>query len=137
MNNPEMFGERVGLLWIGADYYPRPSDFSEEAQRLGVSRRIKAVPRGFKLGETWVWLAHPKVKRIVGEDDRDDQWIGGVFHVMRPTKLEKIVTESQSHNEVEMTKLREDGITPVVVPDDDKDHQGSVHDKRQLAMEDV
>jgi hypothetical protein len=31
-----------------------------EAARMGVSRRITAVPRDFKVGETWVLLGHRK-----------------------------------------------------------------------------
>jgi hypothetical protein len=33
-----------------------------------------------------------------------------------------------------MSKLREAGITPVPVPDDDKDHQGSVYDREELLI---
>jgi hypothetical protein len=127
---PEIMGDRVGLLWIGAEYYKAPMDFTREAQELGVSRRIKAVPRGFKAGEHYVWLAHPRVKRIIREDgEPSDDWIGGVFHVFLPNRIEKIVTESEFANEDAMAKLRDSGITPVAVPDNDPDHQGSVHDK--------
>lgn len=49
--------ERCGLLWIGEKFYT-PQSFTEEAARLGVSRRIATVPREFKLGETYVAVAH-------------------------------------------------------------------------------
>lgn len=52
---------RVGLLWVGEQYYATPGEFAAEADRIGVSRRIPAVPTGFRLGETWVWLAHRRV----------------------------------------------------------------------------
>ena len=58
--SPDAFGERVGLLWVGEKFHARAEDFLEVASRLGISKRIAAVPRDFKLGETWVFLAHPK-----------------------------------------------------------------------------
>ena len=128
-------GDRVGLIWIGEQFYPTPASFNEEAARMGISRRIKTIPHGFKLGETWVWFAHPKIKARTATDERGygakTEWIGGVFRVIRPDRIERIITQSDSANEAEMAKLREAGITPVVVPDDDKDHQGSVYDKEE------
>lgn len=66
------YGERVGLLWVGESFYKTPTDFNVEAGTLGISRRIIALPRGFKLGEHWVFIAHPKVipaPRTVAEVD--------------------------------------------------------------------
>jgi hypothetical protein len=94
-----------------------------------VSRRITAVPRGFKLNETWVFLAHPKTKDIIDPATGKIESIGGVFQIIKPTRIEKIVTETQAEDEVAISKLTEVGITPIVVPDDDRDHQGSVYDK--------
>src|SRR5947208_1909086 len=51
---------RAGLIWIGERYYKTADDFTVEAARMGVSRRIPAVPRDFELGVTWVLLAHRK-----------------------------------------------------------------------------
>lgn len=100
--NPEQFGERVGLLWIGEKFYPTPADFSKEAQLMGVSRRIKTIPRGFKVGESWVFFAHPKVQRAIDErtDDfaelREDgeKWLPGIFRIFLPTKLERLMKET-------------------------------------------
>src|SRR4029453_596753 len=52
--------QEVGLLWVGEKFYPTPHSFAAEAQEMGISRRISALPRRFKLGETWVALAHRK-----------------------------------------------------------------------------
>lgn len=49
-----------GLLWIGQQFYKTPGEFTREADGLGISRRIAAVPRAFKIGHTWVLLAHPQ-----------------------------------------------------------------------------
>ncbi len=53
---------QAGLLWVGEKFYS-PESFVEEAVNMGVCKRIPAVPRGFKLGETWVLLAHKKAGR--------------------------------------------------------------------------
>jgi|SRR5215472_11855394 len=129
-------GEKVGLIWIGTQFYKTPQAFAEEANRMGVSRRIQAVPKGFELGKHYVWFAHPHVREVevevtdpeTGELKTEKQWQGGVFRIVQPTRIEKIVTQTQSEDEDEMTKLADRGITAVVVPDDDRDHQGSVYD---------
>lgn len=56
---------KAGLLWIGEKFYKTPEDFDRESAHLGVSRRIHALPRGFKVGETWILLAHPKTVPMV------------------------------------------------------------------------
>lgn len=145
---PELVG-RAGLLWIGAQFYPTPAHFQAEAAAMGMSRRISAVPREFKVGETWVLFAHPKaiecdkcartLARMFAESDEADpapcekchgsKWIAGAFRLFRPERIEKIVTRSQSQDAEAMQELADKGITPVIVPDDDPDHQGSVYDK--------
>jgi hypothetical protein len=124
--NPEAMGEKVLLLWIGIKFYHTAEAFVDEANRLGVSRRIPAIPRGFKLGETWVFLAHPKA---ISNDN--GEWTPGIFRIFRPDAIEKIITQSQSQDPELMAALQKKGMTPVVVPDDDPDHQGSVYQKRR------
>lgn len=121
---PEQFGERVGLLWIGEKFYPTPEHFALEVKTMGLSKRVKAVPRGIELGETWVFLAHPRVKF----DPVAEKWVGGVFQIVRPTRLEKILTETQSKDPAVMDDLNARGIKAFVVPDDDMDHKGKVYD---------
>lgn len=132
--DPARLGDRVGLLWVGAKFYPTPHDFMIEAQELGPSRRIKAVPRGFKAGETWVFLAHPKVNRII-DDEGKEHWEGGVFRIFKPSRIEKIITQSQSEDIDAMADLEALGITPVIVPDNDRDHQGTVYDDGDGTLE--
>jgi hypothetical protein len=133
--SPERFGDKVGLLWIGEQFYSTPSSFQKEAAEMGISRRITAVPRGFKIGEHFVFLAHPKMKEVVDLVTGDTTWVGGVFHVFKPQRIEKIVTQTQFLDEKEMKKLEMQGITPVVVPDSDKDHQGTVYDSDEEQAE--
>jgi hypothetical protein len=145
---------RSGLLWIGEKFYKSPLDFDREAAALGVSRRIAAIPRGFKVGEKWILLAHPKAVMQMqrcecGHSYADHFHNGfgpcgvcpadkctlfqaaltpGIFKVWRPERIEKILAESQ-RGSAEALELIEKGITLVFVPDDDPDHRGSAHDK--------
>jgi hypothetical protein len=125
-----VLGARVGLLWVGAEYYPTPNDFTNEIARMGVSRRIRAVPKGIELGRTWVWFAHPKVWFNV----ETNKWIGGVFSCFRPRRIEQIVTETQWLDRDFMQKLDDRGISAVMVPDDDPDHARPIRGKRQLTL---
>jgi hypothetical protein len=110
-------GQRsVGLLWVGAEHYPSPGDFDQEALELGISRRVRTLPHGFVVGETWVWLAH--VHCIPTED----AWIPGVFSVFRPRAVEYVVKGDE--DEAELQKLTDRGITPVrVVPIEEKEKE--------------
>jgi hypothetical protein len=134
---------KAGLLWIGEKFYKTPQDFDAEGAEMGISRRIKAIPRGFKVGVTWVLLAHPKTVETwvdVPEEERTaepDVFLPGtqkrvlkpgIFKVWRPQRIEKLVLESQRDSD-EVKELIEKGITPVFIPDNDKDHQGTVYDK--------
>lgn len=135
---------RAGLVWIGARFYPTPGDFAAEVAEMGISRRIAAVPRGFKLGETWVLLAHPRgmtcPQCLGGGLAKGDQGhlpcehcensgkLPAIFRVFQPTAIEKILTESQAKDAAAVEELRKQGITPVIVPDNDRDHQGTVYD---------
>lgn len=132
MATPEM--GRAGLLWVGEQYYPTVMSFAREANELGISKRISAVPQGFELGKTWVLLAHPKAcvcpscqgncfvdEKTCPKCDGKGE-LGGIFRVFQPTAVEKIITKRQSKDQVEMKRLKLRGITPVVVPDDDPDH---------------
>ncbi len=112
---PEHFG-MSGLIWIGEKFYPTPESFIEEANVLGVSRRISVVPNGFVLGETWVFFAH----RLAVEDDDNpavDKRHPGIFEVFMPTSIDYVVKGNESDEELE--RLEQRGINLVkVVPKD-------------------
>ena len=118
--------EPAGLMWVGHKYYS-PKSFAQEAAEQGVSKRIATLPHGFKIGKTWVYLAHkkgaPKQKMLAGElaDGTKEEADPAIFYAFQPARIEKIITESQATDE-EKEKLAKRGITPVVVPDDDPDH---------------
>ena len=123
-NCPLKTKEKAGILWAGEKFYT-PQNFIEEAKQFGVSKRIAAVPNNFKIGETWVFLAHIHG----GKDHKTNKKVPAIFYVFRPTRIEKIVSESQYRNREEIEKLKAKGIIPVVVPDEDYDHRGSVYDR--------
>ena len=134
MCQPKFFGGRVGLMWVGAKFYPTPGEFSKEAMKMGISKRISAIPNDFKLGETWVMLAHPNAVRTDGPyEDRHgqldlarDKMVPGIFSVFKPIRIEKVLFKEDATVD-ELASLERRGITPVIL-NDDADHEGTVYD---------
>ena len=79
-----------GLLWVGGAFYATPDDFSREAHAQGVSRKIKAVPKGFKLGETWVMLAHRKAVRNPETGERE---MPGIVTMFKPRGIDLVIKD--------------------------------------------
>ena len=120
---PDLMGRKAGLTWIGTQFYT-PSTFAKEALTLGVSRRISSVPRGLVLGKTWVLVGHRQAAKIPAPGTvTGEKPCPGIFYAFIPQRMEMIITESYSEDEKFMEKLEKRGITPVVVPADDKDHR--------------
>ncbi len=93
---------RVGLIWVGEQYYPAPEHFDREATRMGISRRLGAIPNGFVPRQTWVWLAHRKT--CVGP---------AVFRVFLPERIEVVVAGNERDAEIDQMIKR--GLTPVLI----------------------
>lgn len=123
--------EKAGLIWVGEKFYPNTTDFSREAATMGISRRIAQIPREFKVGETWVALAHRKaiekiepkpLESLADVKTQDDfiQYTPGIFYLFRPTAIEYIVKESDTTEKLEAMEKR--GITLVkVIPKEEKE----------------
>jgi hypothetical protein len=137
--------DRAGILWIGGRFYKTPKDWSREAKEMGVSRRISQIPKDLVVGETWVFVGHREaVEKMCPtcEGDGEDYESGaepdecgkyecktcegtgaikvpGVFHAFKPTRIEKVVDEDITEEEV--AALAKRGITPVVVNRVDED----------------
>jgi len=47
----------------------------------------------------------------------------GIFKLWKPRAIEMIITQTQSGDADFMKDLETKGLTPVIVPDDDPDHQ--------------
>jgi hypothetical protein len=104
--------EKLGLIWIGKEFYKKTSDFTKEANEMGISRRIKSIPRGFKVGETWVALAH--IHAITDFDNKKQS--AGIFAVFKPERIEYIIKGDETPEFLQ--GLEERGITLAqLVPD--------------------
>lgn len=149
--------DRGGMLWVGATFYT-PESFMLEAMKMGVSKRIWAIPRGFKLGKTWVFTAHKKAGRKelcaltkgsrCGLDGRacagDDKGcpnarmvikeVPALFYAFRPTRVELLIWESALKGLLpeEVEAFKQKGITLVPVPDGDTDHSTDVYAQAKL-----
>ncbi len=129
---------RMGLLWIGEAFYKTPEDFLREGQTQGLSRRITAIPKDFKVGETWVLFAHRKAvakscshPQVRGEDwtkspeTLSDEQVAscpdckgtgivefsGIFSAFRPQAIEYIIKEDDTPEKLEALEKR--GVTLV------------------------
>jgi hypothetical protein len=86
-----------GLIWIGGSYYSNAADFTAEAHQMGISRKIKAVPLGFELGTTIVYLAHRNVVDTGEKDENDKPKLGpGVFTVFKPTGIDLVINDENN-----------------------------------------
>lgn len=113
------------LMWVGAQY--TPESFVKEALELGVSKKISRnlLPKSFEIGKHWVYLAKQNLIDNVEQTDKvkgKQKKTDAVFYAFKPQRLELIITESQSKEKEFMDRLKEEKITPVIVPDIDLDH---------------
>ena len=104
-------GARAGLLWVGEKYYPSASSFMDEAARMGVSRRISAVPRGFVTGETWVFLGHRK--GLAWIEAGEEHVLPAIVTAFQPEAIEYVVKGDET--EEELAALEERGLSLVQV----------------------
>jgi hypothetical protein len=112
---------KLGLMWVGEKYYPSTSDFTREANKLGVSKRISQVPKDFVIGKTWICLAHPEA--IVNAGDKGElEVFPGIFHAFQPSRIEYVITGKESPQELDAMEKR--GFTLVdVIPEDDGEEE--------------
>jgi len=117
---PHEHVQPYGLLWVGESFYT-PEAFVQEALQMGISRRIAAIPRNLKLGETWVLFA--SIKACGERKNNEGKMVGvpGVFYAFRPQRLEFLIWKSEATPE-KLAELEKRHITPVVIPDGDVEH---------------
>jgi len=117
--------DRYGLMWVGQRGYT-PKSFVQEAQSLGVCKRISQIPKGLILDKTWVLLAHKKVpfqETVAAELKSEPVHKPAIFYAFVPQRVEKLIWDSQTSRNT-LNELKEQGITPVIVPDHAKAHAG-------------
>lgn len=90
MCTPELAGGQAGLKWIGSKFYS-PHSFTREARQRGISLKIPAIPHGFEVGRTFVYLAHLNAYVDWASDDLEGQ--PGVFMVFRPSRVDLVVDD--------------------------------------------
>ncbi len=115
--------KKYGLMWVGSHAYS-PASFISEASRQGISKRIAKIPKGLQLGKTWVLLAHKKVPffpKTFGGMTAEPVYDSAVFSAFVPRRVEKLIWKSEATPE-RLKKLKEQGITPIIIKDGDKDH---------------
>lgn len=59
------------IMWIGYHHYPTITDFIEEAQIKGVSKRVSRVPRSLIPGKTRLFFVHDEGFSYEGRDPGD------------------------------------------------------------------
>jgi rubredoxin len=158
---------KAGLIWIGEKFYKTPEEFQREGREQGFSRRIPVLPRGFKVGETWIMLAHPKTITVnceacngsgvstaacaqLGDGEKIPleamrcEPCGATGTVVRPGVFSvwlparlEKIVLESQRGSAEIEELIAKGITPVYVPDDDPDHRGSVYEKEEELEEEA
>jgi len=125
---------RCGLIWIGEVHYPTAAAFMTEAARMGVSRRITAVPRDFVVGETWVLLGHRKaITRACSEGCGDEaapdpecpvcdgsgyEFRPGVVTAFCPTAIEYVVKGDETEEELEALEARGLSLVRVIADEE-------------------
>lgn len=136
--NPQNYeGESYLVMRVSSRYY-KIEDYVAEAKKVGVSLRTSRYPRDFVLGETWIMLSHAKAGIVLNEEGEEVP-CPAIFFVFRPDKLEKLIWESEATEEV-LAELHERGITPVIIPDGDSDHdakKSSIRDDLRKAREEA
>lgn len=102
----ENFPPRIGLMWVGEQFYT-PNEFTREAAAVGVSKRIASIPNDFVIGKTWLALAHKKAVPTA------EGFAPGVFMFFRPSRIEYVL---QGNETVEfLERLEKRGVTLVRV----------------------
>jgi hypothetical protein len=74
------------LMWVGYSNYPTIRHFVEEAENLGVSKRLSRVPNGLVPGKTRIYLAHDE--GIPGDAVIFGYFVVGQIEVIVPSGTE-------------------------------------------------
>lgn len=118
------------LMNVGEKYYKTPRDFLDEGSLQGFSKRIAQIPKDFEIGKTIVYLTHPKAcqeEPVNGGNGKlvEVEYSMGIFTAFIPQRIEKLFWQSEldKMSEKEKKALNRRGITPIGIPDGDKDHK--------------
>jgi len=111
--------QKSALLWVGERFYTADG-FVKETRKRGLSKRIASrdgkpvLPKDFQLGQTWLFLAHPKVvlgKTKFGEEPN----IGpAIFTATRPIRVDYIVKKDDMEEYLEGLEKRGVALIKVI-----------------------
>lgn len=85
--------DRAGLMWVGAKYYS-PHSFMAEANKVGISKKVNAIPRDFKIGEHLIYLAHKQA--VYDWNDLKSPATPGIFASFKPTRVDVVVGDAEN-----------------------------------------
>ncbi len=119
------FGKKFALMEVSSSAYT-PESFIKEANKYGISKRINPhiLPNDFKLGETWVFLAHRdaiQVKEPKFLEGAETKHKRGIFYAFRPVRIEAMVKDNENPERIK--ELEDEGYNIVKLPHDDPKHQ--------------
>lgn len=128
--------EKYGFMWVGKRHYT-PESFRLEAEERGACKRVNQIPKGLKLGETWVLLGHHEVpiynKGTFGKNGlakAEPEKKPAIFYGFKPVRVEMPIWKSKATKR-RLKALEKQGITPVIIPDGDKDHASKKSKKKR------
>lgn len=149
--NPSQKKQPFGVFWVGQEY--SPESFTEEACRLGISKRIPKKPRNLKPGDI-ILLAHNDAgkgldipNRLGIPDDEVEEYNFGknspaIFLAFPVIRVEELIWQKDA-NEDKLLKMERAGITPVIIPDAESDHDQDVsnnfteYERKQRELSDL
>jgi hypothetical protein len=106
-------------MWVGSSYYPRIEDFVDEAERMGVSKRVAHPPVNIKLGRSLLFLVHDEGHRenckscrgtgVKSGNMRVALWVkNGKGSVTRdPSKNELVVKSKRAFQQLNKTTAKQ------------------------------
>lgn len=115
--NANYRGQQMGLLFVGEKFYETPDVFMREASAMGISKRISTIPKGLKVGETWVMLAHNKAVTKFEKDENGNPVEvkkPGIFACFIPKRIEYVVTGEETADELEALEKRGLSLVKVI-----------------------
>ena len=125
-------GDEVFLNFVGSAAYS-PESFLAEAKAQGVSRRIApgSLPREFKIGKSWIYLAHRKVpfrgqlpdgvmREEPGLQPEPEYW-PAIFYAFKPTRMEVVLGDDAPADVIQ--RWEDQGYFVVLVDHKDPKHQ--------------
>lgn len=89
--NPNLVGDRAGLMWVGAKYYT-PRSFALEANEVGISKKVNSIPNSFDIGKTFIYLAHKQA--AYDWNDPKSPARPGIFSAFKPVRVDIVIADA-------------------------------------------